>query len=219
MKCNYCSKPCIRRGVRNGVQQYFCTACRKYQRQDYKRPAISSRQQQILVRLNNESVGIRSIARLLRMAASSVVKYINMISHEIIKPDSATPDGCYEIDEILTYVHKNVPSNYIWITYAINSETRAVVDFVVGKRTKENLKIIVDKVLNLRPKCIYTDGLITYRSLIDKAIHKVQRFKINHIERKNLTLRTHLKRLNRRTICFSRSAEMLRACLMIYFFG
>ncbi|HMW09684.1 MAG TPA: transposase, partial [Bacteroidia bacterium] len=32
-------------------------------------------------------------------------------------------------------------------------------------------------------------------------------------------LRTHLKRLNRRTICFTRSAIMLFACLKIYFWG
>ena len=39
----------------------------------------------------------------------------------------------------------------------------------------------------------------------------------NHIERHNLTIRTHIKRLTRRTICFSRKAIMLYAVLKIYF--
>lgn len=219
MKCNYCNKTCIRRGIRSGVQQYFCTVCRKYQRQVYKRPAISAGQQQALVHLNDESMGIRSIARLLHIAASSVIKYLSHLSAGISIPTVTTTGGCYEIDEIQTYIGKKGPSNHVWITYAINRETRTVVDFVVGKRTKENLKIVVDKVLALQPERIYTDGLNIYRSLINKAIHKVQRYKINRIERKNLTLRTHLKRLNRRTICFSKSLAMLRTCLLIYFFG
>lgn len=40
--------------------------------------------------------------------------------------------------------------------------------------------------------------------------------KLNRKERMNLTLRTHLKRLIRRGICFSRSAVMLDACLKLY---
>ncbi|WP_188464902.1 IS1 family transposase [Marivirga lumbricoides] len=39
------------------------------------------------------------------------------------------------------------------------------------------------------------------------------------MERKNLSLRTHLKRLNTRSICFSKSKVMLIACLTIYFWG
>ncbi|OYU93847.1 MAG: transposase, partial [Bacteroidetes bacterium B1(2017)] len=41
----------------------------------------------------------------------------------------------------------------------------------------------------------------------------------NSIERMNLTLRTHLKRLNRRSIAFSRSVVVLSAVLRIYFWG
>ncbi|WP_291287929.1 IS1 family transposase, partial [Flavobacterium sp.] len=47
--------------------------------------------------------------------------------------------------------------------------------------------------------------------------HSVKRFGTNHIERKNLTLRTHLKRLNRRTICYSKSLVVLIVILKIYF--
>jgi IS1 family transposase len=35
----------------------------------------------------------------------------------------------------------------------------------------------------------------------------------------NLLVRTHLKRLNRKTICFSRSLTVLMAVLRIYFWG
>ncbi|MGQ3133160.1 MAG: IS1 family transposase [Flavobacteriales bacterium] len=41
---------------------------------------------------------------------------------------------------------------------------------------------------------------------------------MNYIERKNLTLRQHLRRLSRRTLGYSRSPEMLQALLRIYCF-
>ena len=72
---------------------------------------------------------------------------------------------------------------------------------------------------DLRQKKIYTDRLRNYSSLIDHSIHCISLYSTNHIERHNLTLRTHLKRLSRKTICFSRSAGILSAILKIYFWG
>jgi transposase-like protein len=40
----------------------------------------------------------------------------------------------------------------------------------------------------------------------------------NKIERHNLTLRTHLKRLVRKTLCFTKSDEMLENCVRLYCF-
>lgn len=219
MKCKCCETQCIRKGIHNGNQQYYCGQCKKYQRLHYRKRSVTKDQHQLLIKLNNEGVGIRGIGRILNIAASSVVRRIKAIAQHILAPVTKTTNDVFEIDELQTYVGKNIPSNYIWVTYAINRKTRSVIDFIVGKRTKENLKIITDKVRALKPRCVYTDGLAIYRNLIDKEIHKVRRFKINHIERKNLTLRTHLKRLNRRTICFSKSAAMLHACLMLYFYS
>ena len=87
---------------------------------------------------------------------------------------------------------------------------------MVGKRIKENVKIIVDKVLEFFPRKIYTDGLNMYPGLIDKVIHRPGRYVTNRIERKNLTLRTCLRRLNRSTLCYSKKIDMLEACVKIY---
>lgn len=51
--------------------------------------------------------------------------------------------------------------------------------------------------LNSNPKKIYIDKLQNYQYLISKEIHSTQKFSTNSIERKNLSIRTHLKRLNR----------------------
>jgi insertion element IS1 protein InsB len=58
-----------------------------------------------------------------------------------------------------------------------------------------------------------------YKTLIPSYIHKTKKGGINHIERKNLTLRTHIKRLSRRTICYSKSAIMLKNSVELYVWG
>ena len=98
-------------------------------------------------------------------------------------------------------------------------QTTDVIDFIVGRKTTKNIKLLIDKILLLHPKRIYTDGLNIYPSLIPTAIHKRFQYCTNRIERKNLTLRTHIKRLSRKTICFSRKQEYLEAHLKIYFWG
>jgi len=106
--------------------------------------------------------------------------------------------------------------NELWLIYAINRNTKRIIDFVVGRRTKENIAIIVTALLNLQPKAIYSDRLNIYESLICKTIHKIYTRCINYIERKNLTLRTFLKRLARRTICFTRSERMLYGVVFLW---
>jgi insertion element IS1 protein InsB len=82
---------------------------------------------------------------------------------------------------------------------------------------KKNLKRVTDTLLLSNCRQIFTDGLAIYKQIIPAALHKIKRYGTNHIERKNLGLRTHLKRLSRKTIAFSKSLLMLEACLKIYF--
>jgi insertion element IS1 protein InsB len=51
----------------------------------------------------------------------------------------------------------------------------------------------------------YTDGWGAYERHIESVFHTVGKANTQTIERKHLTLRTRIKRLARKTICFSRS--------------
>jgi IS1 family transposase len=113
-----------------------------------------------------------------------------------------------------TYIGNKETSCYI--IYALNKASRKVVDFVVGGRTTENISKVINQIKELNPKCIYTDKLNVYPALMDTIKHITTKYKINRIERMNLNLKTHLKRLSRKTICFSRSKEMLENCLRLY---
>ena len=126
--------------------------------------------------------------------------------------------GCkYEVDEMFVRIANDRIHN--WLTYAIEQKTKSVIGFCVGSKSIENIKPIIDKVLLLKPQRIYTDRLPLYRNLIPRHIHKVFQYCTNRIERKNLTLRTHIKRLSRKTICYSKNEKYLDAHLRIYFWG
>ena len=101
----------------------------------------------------------------------------------------------------------------------MEKDSKNVVSFNVGKRTNKTLSRVVDTLKLSEAKRIFTDKLKNYRYLIDEKLHSIKRFGTNHIERKNLTLRTHLKRLNRRNICFSKSSLILISVLKIYFWS
>ncbi|HWK02415.1 MAG TPA: IS1 family transposase [Puia sp.] len=101
----------------------------------------------------------------------------------------------------------------------LNSRPGNVVDFVIGKRTKATLRTLIDSLLETGVKKIRTDRLTHYQRLIPRKMHHYSAYAINHIERMNLNIRTHIKRLSRRTICFSRSMLLLESCLKIYFWG
>ena len=54
----------------------------------------------------------------------------------------------------------------------------------------------------------YTDYWGAYTRHLDAAEHQPDKRNTQKIERKHLTLRTRIKRLARKTICFSKSIQM-----------
>lgn len=203
--------------MRNNIQRYYCKKCKKYFQKAYSYLAYNPKTNAMIKGLLKEGCGIRSISRILEISKNTVLVRLLKISSKIKAPRFSKLGCKFEIDELWTFVgNKN---KMTWVTYAIERDTRDVIDFFVGTKSKKNIKPLIDKVLALQPNRIYTDRLNIYPPLIPKAIHRVLNYCTNIIERKNLTLRTHVKRLSRRTICFTRKQEYLEAHLKIYFWG
>lgn len=139
------------------------------------------------------------------------------ISKQIKIPNFNKFDCKFEMDEMWSFIGNK--SNVVWITYALERETKSIIGFYVGRKTKETIRPLINKILLLNPARIYTDRLNIYPSLIPKEIHKRFQYCTNRIERMNLNLRTHIKRLSRKTICFSKNRIYLVAHLKIYFYS
>jgi len=217
MKCKKCKQICIKNGkTKSGEQRYYCTGCKLSRQNTYIYQACKKRTNRKLIALLKEGCGIRSISRLLSISPTTVNNRILEISSRLRPP--FIPSGkSYEIDEMCTYVGNKKIRRYV--AYALERSTKQVTSFVVGTRTKKTLESVTNSVLLSNPKQIFTDKLNIYKSLLPEELHTTKQYSINHIERNNLTLRTNLKRLNRITICYSKSILMLAACLKIYFWS
>jgi insertion element IS1 protein InsB len=216
MECRYCKIACVKAGRSAiGIQRFRCKSCRKYQQECYRHHARLAGVDESIVALLTEGMGIRGISRVLKISATTVISRIKVIAAKTNRPSDRASGGIYEIDELWTYVGSK--ETKVWITYALHRQSKAVVDFTVGSRTKEHLSAIATTTLALQPTKVCTDGLSVYRTLIPFNLHNVGLPHTRRIERFNLNLRTHLKRLSRKTIAFSKTAGMLESCLKIYF--
>ena len=197
-------------------QQYFCKNCNKRFLDFYTYQAYRFGIDNDIIALTKEGTGIRSIARLLKISPTTLLARIITIAKNIVQP--SIPKGkIYQVDEMRTYVKRK--DKLIWIVYALEKQTKSVVSFNIGRRTNQTLKKVITSLELSEAEKIITDKHKNYKFLIRPEIHSTKFRGINHIERKNLTLRTHLKRLNRKTICFSKSLVILNAILKIYFWG
>ena len=97
-----------------------------------------------------------------------------------------------------------------WLWHAINHENGDVIAYVLGSREHEMLWELWGLIaeLNIEIVKVYSDDNFAYHDIIPRNILRTGKRKTQKIERKHLTFRTRLKRLARKTICYSKSMEM-----------
>jgi insertion element IS1 protein InsB len=97
-----------------------------------------------------------------------------------------------------------------WLWHAIDHDTGDVVAFTLGSREKEMCEILWGMLtsLNIKIIAVYSDNNWAYHDVIPSSILKTGKRNTQKIERKHLTFRTRLKRLARKTICYSKTMEM-----------
>jgi len=111
-----------------------------------------------------------------------------------------------ELDEMWSFVQNK--SNQRWLWLAICHETRDVLAFVFGKRKDKVFLQLRNLLEPFGIRHFYTDDWGTYLRKLPSEHHVIGKTNTQRIERKNLTLRTRIKRLARKTICFSKSEAM-----------
>src|SRR5256714_13892866 len=100
-----------------------------------------------------------------------------------------------------------LPANPHWLWHAIDHHTGKVLAYVFGRR-KDTVFLQLKALLE--PFGItqyYTDYWGAYTRHLDPEEHTPGKRNTQKIERKHLTLRTRIKRLVRKTICFSKTTQ------------
>jgi insertion element IS1 protein InsB len=191
MQCQFCKGKCQKAGKqKKGAQKLYCKGCKKYQQSTYQYRACQGLTSPMISKLVCESVSVRGIARVMQIGINTVLRRIISLANGIAKPPIPQDQPAFEVDDLWTFIGRK--ENEYWLAYALNKATGRVVDFVIGKRTKATLKTLIDNLLLSGVNQIRTDRLTHYQRLIPKKIHRYGTYCTNHIERKNLTIRTHL---------------------------
>src|SRR5262245_16491297 len=92
-----------------------------------------------------------------------------------------------------------------WLWHAIDHHTGRVLASVVGTRKDAVFLKLKAWLAPFGVTRYYTDKAGVYQRHLPPAQHTVGKLSMQKIERKHLTLRTRLKCLARKTLCFSRS--------------
>jgi insertion element IS1 protein InsB len=108
-----------------------------------------------------------------------------------------------EADEMWSFFRSKKQERWLW--HAVDHQTGQVLAYVLADHKDQALVELKALLEGFGVGTFYTDGWGAYARLLDQDQHVVGKWNTQKIERKHLTLRTRIKRLARRTICFSKS--------------
>jgi insertion element IS1 protein InsB len=225
VQCPHChSDQIVKRGKTDrGTQRYLCqnTECALGSfLLVYRNRGCLPEVKQLIIEMSLNASGIRDTARSLRISTDTVLselkkkeaglESVNTALLRTLDPDEVTVDieraGEAEMDEMWSFVgNKHHPR---WLWHAIDHQTGQVLAYVFGRRKDAVLLKLKALLAPFGLTHYYTDRWGTYTRHLAPAQHTASKRCTQKIERKHLTLRTRIKRLVRKTICFSKSVQM-----------
>ena len=111
-----------------------------------------------------------------------------------------------EMDEMWSFVQKKEQQRWLW--HAIDHQSGAVLAYVLGTHADTVFLQLKQLLAPFGISHFYTDDWGTYQRHLNPKQHEIGKGNTQKIERKHLTLRTRIKRLARKTLCFSKSVRM-----------
>jgi insertion element IS1 protein InsB len=203
--------------IHSGKQNHQCKACRRQFVASAEERLISEERRTLIEHLLHERISLRGICR-----AAGVS--LTWLLHFMVERFAACPEHLHvqlpasptdvmlrrlesEADEMWSFVQKKAHRQWIWI--AMDAQTRQVLAFHVGDRSRESAKELWAKIpVVYRKRAIFhTDQYDAYTGVIPAERHKAiteHARKTHHVERFNNTLRQRVSRLVRDTLSFSK---------------
>jgi insertion element IS1 protein InsB len=203
--------------IHSGKQHHQCTTCGRQFVASAEDRIISYEQRTLIEHLLRERLSLRGICRAVGVS-------LTWLLHFMVERFAACPDHLHvqlpvsptdvvirrleaEADELWSFVGKKANKQWLWI--AMDAQTRQVIAFHVGDRSRETAKELWAKIpLGYREQArFHTDQYEAYQGVIPPAQHKAitkKARKTNHVERLNNTLRQRVSRLVRETLSFSK---------------
>ena len=111
-----------------------------------------------------------------------------------------------EMDEMWSYYHDK--SHQLWLWWAVEHETNTPLAYTFGTREHKYLDELLALLKPFPIRTVYADNNYAYKDRLSTDMLVSGKQNTKKIERDHLTLRTRIKRLCRKTICFSKSKDI-----------
>jgi insertion element IS1 protein InsB len=135
----------------------------------------------------------------------------------------ATPGLILKADEMWSFVGSKKVQQWLW--WVEDASNGQIIAFTFGQRTNATFRRLKKLLTGAGIWAAFwiTDQWIAYQDCLIPEERTVRKAELQSLERKHLTLRTRIKRLTRKTICFSKSVALHNTVIGLfinhYFFG
>src|SRR5919202_4865002 len=201
----------------NDKQNHQCKTCPRQFVQCSAQYLISNDKRGLIERLLVERISLRGICRAEGVTLKWLLGFLVQCFEALPDHLHVQPITCkqnvmiqrleVEADEMASFVQQKANKQWIWI--AMDAQTRQVIAFHVGDRSRRSAKRLWAKIPRAyrQHATSYTAQYVVYEGVIPaaqhRAISKLART-TNHIERFNNTLRHRVSRLVREALSFSK---------------
>jgi len=118
-----------------------------------------------------------------------------------------------QIDELWMYVARK--KRKVWLLYAYCYQTDEILAFAIGKRNSKTVRNLLLKLKGLEINWYLTDRWEAFSHELPYYQHLIGKQFTKAIEGVNTWFRTRIRRLNRRTTCFSKKLVYLYAIIKL----
>jgi IS1 family transposase/transposase-like protein len=211
--CPYClSVKVVRNGIKpTGRQHFKCKQCTKQFQREYLYRGADKHVKNKVIQMLLRGSGIRDTALVQGVSPSTVLRcLINESMHVIVKPQKRYYPKV-QIDELWMYVTSK--KKKVWLLYAYCYETDEILAFTMGKRNSKTLHNLLLKLKALEIDWYLTDKWEAFSAELPYYQHLIGKQFTKAIEGVNTWFRVRIRRLNRRTTCFSKKLIYLYATI------
>jgi insertion element IS1 protein InsB len=206
--------------IHNGKQNYRCKVCGREFVLNPEPIVISAERRELIKKLLLERISLRGICRSVGVSMEWLLEFITETYDQLpdhlnaycieSKKDIVIQTLECEADELWSFVDNKNNKQWVWL--AMDTNTRQIIAFHVGDRSRESAKKLWANIPEAyRTHAIfYTDQYESYEGVIPSKQHYAvpkQAGKTSHIERFNCTLRQRVSRLVRKALSFSKKLE------------
>lgn len=198
-----------------GSQRYKCKKCGRVYTPKPKGRGYSEETKEKAIKLYMEGNSSRAVGRILGIGKNMCLYWIHQQAKQISEKEVSNERlEVIEMDELYSFVNKK---NRIYVITLVSRDDRQIVGFDVAfDKSRERIQNLVDK--SVKAKYYYSDSYSAYSEILYHGKHTSLRDKSQTytVEGINSDLRHYIPALHRRSKCFFRSLDTVKAVLKVF---